>query len=187
MLIDQENVIIDNFFTVEETESLYDYIDQQPNEIKMVHDRIKYIGYMCGVPDNIFKKVEQVAKSHFDMDLELTEISFSRYIGDSSNTPILKPHIDDFDGARLTIDIQIKSNTDWSLFVEGEEFFLKDNQALVFAGTHQVHWRDPRVLKDGEQLDMLFCHLTIKDNTDNTPMADRKARELEWVEKINGK
>jgi hypothetical protein len=187
MLIDYENIIIDNVFSQEEIDELYRYIANQPDELKMVHSRIGYLGYMCGVPDRIFKKMEKVAADNLGMDLELTEISFSTYVGNSNNTPVLSPHIDDFDGARITVDVQVKSNTDWSLFVEGREYLLQDNQALVFAGTHQVHWRDPRVLRDGENMDMLFCHFTVNNNTDTTTTEERKARQQAWVEKINGK
>jgi hypothetical protein len=187
MLIDYENIIIDKVFTTSEIDDLYNYIESQPEEIKMVHNRIGYLGYMCGVPENIFKKMEQVAADNLGMDLTLTEISFSRYIGNSNKTPVLHPHIDDFDGARITVDVQVRSNTEWSLFVEGREYMLQDNQALVFAGTHQVHWRDSRVLEDGEVMDMLFCHFTVNNNTDNTTTEERKARQQDWIEKINGK
>lgn len=187
MLLDYQNTIIDNIFTEDEISDLYYYIENQPDSVKIVHDKIGYFGYMCGVPENIFKKMETVAADNLGMDLTLTEISFSTYVGNSNKTPTLPPHIDDFDGARITIDVQIKSNTEWLLFVEGREYLLKDNQALVFAGTHQVHWREPRVLQDGEFMDMLFCHFTVNDNTDITTTEERKARQYDWNEKINGK
>jgi hypothetical protein len=48
---------------------------------------------------------------------------------------------------------------DWPIVVEKEKYILQDNQALIFSGTHEVHWRDKKTFAKGEYLDMIFAHL----------------------------
>ena len=35
---------------------------------------------------------------------------------------------------------------------------MKDNEALTFSGTHQVHWRPKREFVEGEFLEAIFMH-----------------------------
>jgi hypothetical protein len=81
--------------------------------------------------------------------------------------PLLYPHIDEaFAGKRFTVDVQLKSNVSWDIVVDNwksEQLFnLKDNQALTFSGTHQVHWRPKKDFKDEEFLEALFLHFVPK-------------------------
>jgi|LakMenEpi03Aug12_release.lakeMendotaPanAssembly.Ray.scaffolds.fasta_scaffold215458_4 hypothetical protein len=81
--------------------------------------------------------------------------------------PLLYPHIDEaFAGKRFTVDVQLKSNVLWDIVVDNwkseQSFTLKDNQALTFSGTHQVHWRPKKDFNDGEFLDALFLHFVPK-------------------------
>jgi hypothetical protein len=81
--------------------------------------------------------------------------------------PLLYPHIDEaFAGKRFTVDVQLKSNVSWDIIIDNwkseQSFNLKDNQALTFSGTHQVHWRPKKEFKDGEFLEALFLHFVPK-------------------------
>jgi hypothetical protein len=62
------------------------------------------------------------------------------------------------------LDVQLKSNINWPIVVEGKEIQLGDNDAVTFSGTHQIHWRAPLEFKDGDFIDMLFCHFSLKDS-----------------------
>ena len=36
--------------------------------------------------------------------------------------------------------------------------------AAAFSGTHQIHWRKPLEFKDGDFVEMLFCHFSLEDS-----------------------
>ena len=76
----------------------------------------------------------------------------------------LFPHTDMRDKQRITFDIQVRADEEWGVVVEDIEYFLEDNQALVFAGTQQPHWRRAKELKPGSHQDMIFCHLEYVDD-----------------------
>ncbi len=40
-----------------------------------------------------------------------------------------------------------------------KSFTLEDNQALIFAGTQQIHWRENIQISEDAEIDMIFCHL----------------------------
>jgi mannosyltransferase OCH1-like enzyme len=71
------------------------------------------------------------------------------------------------ESVKVTFDIpsELKSTFDWKIFVEGKSFTLKDNDALVFSGTNQLHWRERINFKKDDFVDMLFCHF-IQDCED---------------------
>ena len=120
--------------------------------------------------------------------VKLTEYSFARYSNESGYSPKLFPHYDSvFDAPRITLDVQLKSNFNWDLFVEGKQFSLKDNQALVFSGNTQIHWRENQKILDGETLDMVFCHFSSTEypTLENNHKATMESRELMWGNKIN--
>ena len=105
--------------------------------------------------------------------------------------PKLFPHFDGFPEPRLTFDYQIGSNTSWPLVVEDREYVLKDNQALTFSGTHQIHWRVHKDFSETDYLDMIFFHLKQKNAAPNPEghkdlMQQRKDKYSEvWYNSIN--
>ena len=83
--------------------------------------------------------------------------------------------------------MQLKSNIDWPILVEGQSFTLKNNEALTFSGTHQVHWREYRKFKEEDFIDMLFCHFTIKDNPKKITMDEKitiESQSIYWMNKF---
>lgn len=87
---------------------------------------------------------------------------FMRY-SNEFGTPELEPHIDLHDSG-LSIDYQLRSNVDWSVIVENQEYEIRDNDALVFDSTKVVHWRNPKTFKDGEFIDMILFHFFTKND-----------------------
>ncbi len=137
------------------------------------------------MPKNILDKFIYYATSITGISGLEIEYQFARYQlskdahGNIVN-PKLTPHYDDrFSSPRFTIDYQIESNTSWPLEVEGKSFSLKDNQALTFSGTNQIHWRPIKQFLPGEYVDMLFCHFYPKDsNISDILKSDRDMNSL---------
>lgn len=156
-----DNFIIDNIFTDEEIGVIYNHIDNTPEDKKFLHTAFGHTAYFSWLPDSIIKKIEKVVSENFDKPLVLRELSFARYDTSGGRKPLLFPHFDEtFKEQRITIDIQVRSTRPWAIVVEDKPFTLKDNQALVFSGTHQIHWREKVEFADNDCVDMIFCHFS---------------------------
>lgn len=129
--------------------------------------------------ENISNFLNSLMKDATGYDVNLCEYSILRYSNEFGYKPKLFPHFDSFDhpGQRLTLDIQLQSTLDWDVFVEGDRFSLNNNDAIIFAGTQQVHWRDKVELKDGESVDMLLCHF---EHVPTKPLSDNQNQILEY-------
>lgn len=169
--------IVKNIFTEEELTFLYSEINniiKQDYVVQEVLGRLYSILYWkeykeenngsinLKINKKIVDKIIDVAEKKLNKQLELESISFTRY-SKQYGSPNLHPHVDTkFKTPRLTFDIQLDSNLDWAIVVEGENSILKNNEALIFSGTNEVHWREKKVFNDDEYLDMLLCQFSEK-------------------------
>ena len=164
---DMINTVVENVFTQDEINQVYKALENNSgNEFISQHAQANTF---IDLPQSIVSKIEQKAREVSGNDnLVLTEYCHSRYSNVTSHCgkhhfkPSLFPHYDEtFKEPRFTFDIQLNANVDWPLTVAPDKtFILKNNQALTFSGTHQVHWREPIHFKDDEYVEMLFCHLS---------------------------
>lgn len=164
MRFDETNIVIDNIFTDDEINEIY--VESGGSDRAMFMHRYGQEIKHFRMPDSINLKIVNMCREISGYDnLELEAYQFARYTDNDTTKPNLVPHWDAFETPRFTLDIQLRSNTDWALFVEDREFILKDNQGLVFSGTHQIHWREKKEFLRGEFVDMLFCHLHIPNDS----------------------
>jgi len=161
MLENLENIVVKDILSTKDIEDVFYYVDNTKQCSPEVHPEIGYSWHPCGVPQNIHNKIESYVQKNILKDARLTEICVARYRFSENMNPILLPHMDNFSSSKLTVDIQLKSNTDWALLVKGKRFVLADGEALIFAGTHQPHWREPKQFNEGDYVEMLFCHFTV--------------------------
>lgn len=161
------------------------------NEIKsLIYDNIKdktfddgiyqpFVGHIAyriedsNIKNIISQKANDIAQLNNiirnDEYLILTECSFAKYTPMYGNKPKLFPHFDThyLDGQRITIDIQLDSNIEWPVVVEGKKFNIKQKDAILFYGTQQMHWREKRdIFQVSDFSDMLFCHFSFNPKRD---------------------
>lgn len=177
----EKNIIIDNVFTEQEIADIYEVVNSAPESNMYVQKTFSHRAYFIDLPENVVNKIKSVVEKNYEEPVELTEISFARYSYDmyrdglSPVTPRLYPHRDDaFHEPRLTVDFQIKSNRDWPLVIEDREYTLKDNQALTFSGTHQIHWRPCVEWGEDDFIDLIFTHFSQKDRVEKCLDADEE-------------
>lgn len=162
----ENNVVVDNVLTQFEIEQIYEAVKNNNGE-DFVEPHCQ-LNKFIRLPEEIIEKFTQHArKISGNNNLVLTEYCYSIYKNKKDNNgknllPSLFPHYDEtFKEPRFTFDYQLRSTIDWPLFVEPDkEFILKDNQALTFSGTHQIHWRTPVVFNDDDYIEMIFCHFS---------------------------
>lgn len=142
----------------------------------------KFVGHKAWSPSPSQEQVDFLNSIMLDatgLQMKLQEYSILRYSNEFGYKPKLFPHFDSHSkaGQRLSLDIQLDATIDWDMFVEGERFSLKNNSAIIFAGTQQVHWRDNLELKDGDYVDMLLCHF---EYVPEKPLSDNQNQILEY-------
>lgn len=161
------NVIVDNVFTKEEIDLIYKSVENNSGHTFV--EPHAQANTFIELPESIINKVTQKAKEISGNDnLVVTEYCHARYANVTSHCgkfhfkPSLFPHFDEtFKEPRFTFDYQINGNVDWPLVVAPDKkFVLKNNQALTFSGTHQIHWREPQHFTDDQYVEMIFFHFS---------------------------
>jgi hypothetical protein len=159
MYNNHKNFIINDIFTANEINQIYEFIKTVDSTYAL--DLLGQKIYNAGLPSNILDKVTKRMNDVLDYSVYLTEHSFVSYTNETGYVPKLFPHFDEvFPKPRITLDVQLGGNFEWPLFVKGKEFVLNNNEALVFSGTNQIHWRKDQKILDGQQLDMIFFHFS---------------------------
>lgn len=159
------NEIYTTILTDEAFDDIYNVIDLSQTKNTQIVDIYAQKVWFVDIPQSVKDLVTSKMSHIHNQILKLEEISFARYSNEYGDYPILTPHYDNtFKQPRVTLDIQLRSNIDWPIVVEGKSFTLKDRQALTFSGTHQIHWRENIELKDGDFIEMLFCHFSLQES-----------------------
>jgi hypothetical protein len=183
---DIENKILDNILTQEQIDRIYKAVEICPKE-KIQNSNpwgqtvfyIKEFDSKFNGAEDIYNAIEDRVEKAYGKRIPITAIQFARYDTTAHSMPNLDFHIDSvFTKPMLTFDIQIKSTIDWPIIVNEKEYILKDNQALTFSGTHQVHSRKKVEFKADDVCDMIFCHLEHIDMKDISKEFRKKMMDL---------
>jgi len=185
MRYEENNTVIDNVLTQEEIDQIYENIESPYREYVMEKYGQKVSDFW--MPESSLEKIIRYCEEISGISgLKLEAYQYSRYekfvMEDGTTSyPNLTPHFDTFEEPRFTFDYQMAGNTSWPIVVEGKEFTLENNQAVTFAGTHQIHWRPKKVFEEGEYIDMIFCHLSLPGNEkvseEHTSLMQNKEKE----------
>ena len=93
------------------------------------------------LPDEIHERLYKLASDNFSKTAKQSYIKSAKYSGFLNPLPNLPAHLDD-NACSYTIDLQLSSNVDWPLYVNGEQFNLEDNWAIIYDGENDLHWRE---------------------------------------------
>jgi hypothetical protein len=100
------------------------------------------------------------AKEIFSEDIRSTYTLWVAYKGFRANLP---RHIDD-NACTFTIDLCVSYDTQWPIYVEGKELLLEPNQAAVYYGEDQYHWRNKFPDPAKNKVEMIFFHFVKPDH-----------------------
>jgi hypothetical protein len=153
---------IDDIFSQEEIDHIKNIISKSEHTVHqdlgriVAHDLEKHIS-----PETI-DKLNNIAKDVSGMPLKMDHamtVEYSNLYG----TPNLRTHLDG-DKNDLIINIQLESNTVWTMGLNVETYDLDDNSALVFNANKEIHWRVHKEFKDGEYVRMMFVRFYDAEN-----------------------
>ena len=175
---DIKPAILNNFFTPAEYGDLYrQIVDAYSKEKTVIPDT----GYFAvggfikpNIKDILISKMKEATKD----DIMYVDVHYARYTLETGYKPILAPHFDrGLEYASYTFTIVLDTTLDWPISVEGVEFNPRRNDAILFSGSHHVHWRPHIEFKEKDYYDIIVCqfvdnkplHLTkeFKDDMDN--------------------
>jgi hypothetical protein len=154
-----------NIFTKDQIEEIYNIINSQKIEDTHLQEWAGHRAWHVKFSKNIEKSITDAAQKILGDNISLEgDYSFARYTPEYGFECKLFPHYDTRETQRITFDIQLNADEEWGIVVENETYNLNNNEALIFAGTQQIHWREKKKLKQNTKIDMIFCHLQYKDN-----------------------
>ena len=79
-------------------------------------------------------------------------------------TRTLPPHIDR-NACTYTIDYQLRSSVSWPLHINSEKVVLEDNQAAIYYGEDELHWRNEFPTRNhNDYVEMIFFHYVEPDH-----------------------
>jgi len=188
MFNDLETIVVKNVLLDQTIDWIYNKINELDKSSAHIVKELGHTTYFMDFNDGFKKYMHSKIQPYFDVELEITEMAFARYHHDSGYVPKLFPHFDHFKEHRITFDLQLKSTIEWPIVVEGKEFLLNNNDALIFSGTDQIHWRKDVQLSKEDEVDMFFIHLSVKDN--NVEISEKEKHEKlirlnSFIEKVN--
>ena len=175
-------VIINNIFNNQEVEYIANSIKSFPlDKIRVqkwggqgILDDIK-------ITNEIKDKIEDVVTRHIGEEMILENFSIARYSPEYGYEVKLFPHYDTRPTEMFVLDIQLKTNEDWGIIVEGEQYNINDNDALLFSGTQQMHWRERKELSKESEIYMMFCWLKYKTEKKLNSQHDIIMKERESI------
>jgi len=120
-------------------------------------------------PDCLFKaslsRLVPLAKEIFKDDtIEASYGIFSVYKGYKAR---LYEHIDD-NACTYTIDLSVGHIDPWPLVVEDKEFTVEPNNAIIYYGEDQYHWRPDFPNPKTNEVSVIFYHFVGADHWSRT-------------------
>ena len=183
--IDNEDfnvIIIDNVLLPEQIDKIYKTIELANEEDTVIKDFAGHKLWNVGFDKDIEDRISNVVNNSISENVVLNkDYTFARYSKSFGYVPKLFPHFDTRESQTVVCDIQLKSTTNWGIIVEGKTYHLNFNQALIFSGTQQMHWREKKELEDLDEVDMIFCHLRYNPLRPLEKDQNQKLMERSWV------
>lgn len=129
-----------------------------------------YLAYVKGFSKNFYESIRDTAENILGLELDLPQVHFARYTTKTGYQPLLRPHSDNqLKNPSITLSIQLDSTLDWELCAYDTCDTLASNQALIFSGSHQMHWRPPTTFSEDDYFDILVCQLPIAGSEELPP------------------
>jgi len=154
--------IISNVLPDEDFSRLTAYFKEKMKDSNVSFDEFGRRAVGCHT-DSILKEYSEkllpVVRSFFSETLLPTYTLFVEY----SNTEISLHKHKDANACTYTLDLVLYQDRPWGLWIEGKEFLANENEAVMFWGEDQEHWRE--TIKDNNNdVGAIFFHYVEPDH-----------------------
>ena len=157
------NQVFSNIFDIDTINNLKQLKNSIDGRIDKNKGRIiRPIPNISLLPKEVVTILTNKASELYNKNLKLYAAAFGQYSKEFGD-PKLTPHIDEVP-SQFTIDYQLDGNVDWSIVIEGNEYWLKNNSILTFEGENVLHWRPKKEFSDNEFLDLIWFQFIDDDH-----------------------
>jgi hypothetical protein len=121
------------------------FYDEQLGRYTSNEDKIK---------DNLLEHLTTLARQELSPNAVPSYSMFAHYEGEKAN---LFKHKDN-NACTYTIDLCVYQTEPWDLYVDDKSYTLQPNDALLYYGNDQEHWREQFPNPATQQVGMMFLH-----------------------------
>jgi hypothetical protein len=117
------------------------------------------------IPIEIINEISQKLIENNLLNYNYIDNATAMLYNKNLGNPKLTEHIDSTEHKdTIMVDYQLESNTDWAISVQGAEYILSDNQAVIFCGNQQKHSRKFKKFNNDEFItNIIFRFNPYKD------------------------
>lgn len=168
-----ENIVFNDLFTREECEDLIKMVEfemknrphvpilqdengsliNQDDVVMIDKDNGRLMAEILPTPEYIIEKLKRVVRENYG-DCEYISTVYAEYSSNTGN-PKLNGHFDSKLDTTL-IDYQLQANTTWPITIDGTNYELVNNQAVLLRPFKQFHGRPQKNFEKHEYVNMLF-------------------------------
>jgi len=135
----KDPVIFSNFLSKDDFKTLQDYVvglDKTSTNFSEQFNRYEFGG--SDILNLLHTKLTDFARDFFENPSIVPSFNFgSWYFGDAS----LEKHRD-VNACQYSIDMCVYQKEPWDLYIEGKPYTLMENEAVLYYGEEQRHWRE---------------------------------------------
>jgi len=157
-------IIIKNVFSDEEHKELKNIMKNWPLEIGYDSQLGRHL-VQSPIIDEYAEKLIPLAKKTFNSEnIKPSYSLFAHYQGPRAN---LHRHVDD-NACTYTIDLCLSQTEPWAIGIshngEDKEYILQENEAVLYYGNDQEHWRPEFPNPNLQHVEMIFFHFVESDH-----------------------
>ena len=172
--------VIGNVFSDDEFKDLYDVFQQSENDYTIVPE-LGYAAYWIELGEDLQSVLRSIIEKKLDIKVSKIESHYARYSLKTGYKPLLMPHYDRaLTHATFSLAIVLDNTLDWDLFVEGQGFIPRKNDAVLFSGSHQIHWRPDIEFKDDDYYDIMVCQF-YEDTEEDLSLDEDHKKHMDEV------
>lgn len=169
-------IVLKDVFTPEQYKHIYDSVNSVfpkelapdvPSDVTGYKNegQIGYFSYTKGFDDIIYKQIVKVVEEATGIKIYDPRVHFARYTTKTGYPPTLLPHNDmGVKNPAITLSIQLDSSFDWELCAYDTCDTISKNEAMLFSGSHQIHWRPVKEFGQEDYFDIMVCQLHINND-----------------------
>lgn len=175
--------IIKNIFSNYEFKNLYKSFKKSENDYTIIPE-LGYAAFSIKLDEDIISTLKSTIENKLNIKVAKMEAHYARYSLNTGYKPMLMPHYDRaLTDATFSLAIVLDNTIDWDIYVEGEQFMPRKNDAVLFSGSHHIHYRPDIEFKDEDYYDIMVCQ--FYEDTDQNITLDEE--HIEYMNGLTGK